>query len=144
MNIRYIVIAETGTWGAAKTLRKAFARAYLIEHTALSFFEHSIYPDEFAENWRSWREWGADEYRHATGGAAGGAAESVRVVIYPLDLDEWKSWAVCSVTGALSAIPADAKTSDARASRRLREIAIQAEWINGAIKPIDGASRAAA
>jgi len=144
MNIRYVVIAETGSWGAAKTLRKAFARAHLIEHTALSFFEHSVYADEFAENWRSWQEWGADEYRHATGGAATGAAESVRVIIYPLDLDEWQSWRVCSVTGALSAIPADTKTSDAQASRRLREIAIQAEWINGAIKPIDGASRAAA
>lgn len=137
MNIRYIVIAETGSWGAAKTLRKAFSRAHLIEHTALSFFEHSIYPDEFAENWRSWREWGADEYRHAT---EGGAAQSVRVVIYPLDLDEWESWNVCSVTGGLSAIPADAKTSDAQATKRLREIAIKAQWINGAIKPIDGAS----
>lgn len=132
MDIRYIVIAETGSWGAGKTLRAACRRAYLTEHCRLGHFEHCITPEEFAENWRSWKEWGAEEYRHPD-------MDPVRVVIYPLDLDEWSSWAVCSITGALSANPTDESISGGEASKRLREICVRAEWINGAIKPTPAA-----
>lgn len=133
MDIRYIVIAETGSWGAAKTLRQACRRAYLIEDTRLSHFEHSVTPEEFAENWRTWKEWGFDDWRYTD-------HESINVVIYPLDMDQWQSYSICGITGALSALPKDESMTGGEASKRLREICIRAEWNNGSIKPTPGAA----
>ena len=137
MDIRYIVIAETGSWGAAKTLRKACRQAHLIEQTWGSHFEYAVSPDEFAENWRSWEDWAKDECAEPN-------MDPVRIVIYPLDMDQWESYSICNVTGALSASPKGSAAkgrngSEAATTPALRDICIKAEWINGAIKPTPAA-----